>query len=160
MYSSVHTISGYTESAMQVRQWMAVCGITAGLTSAASAQEVPALVDKQLPGLVDDLPATPSHAGSSRTSKRKTSAWLADEFRNGRLHRHRPRRQIPRRLAGLWRRRNPEKRRRPTLLIRTDMDALPVDEEDRPALCEHGDDEERRRAGGLASCTPADTIFT
>src|SRR5579862_1616161 len=62
---------------------VAACGMlvaAAGLTSEAMAQEVPALVDKQLPSLLatyKNLHATPelSHY------EEKTSAWLAGELR-------------------------------------------------------------------------------
>jgi hypothetical protein len=70
----------YRRVAMQARQWMAVCGITAGLTPPAIAQEVPGLVEKQLPSFVatyQQLHRTPelSHFEA------KTSAWLAGELR-------------------------------------------------------------------------------
>jgi amidohydrolase len=113
---------------MHVRQWMAVCGLAvAWLTSAATAQEIPALVDKQLPSLLttyQQLHRTPelSHYEA------KTSAWLADEFRAagftvtdhiGKYADGSPAYGV----VGILKN-GPG----PTLLIRTDMDALPVEE--------------------------------
>jgi len=112
---------------MHVRQWMAVCGIAAGLTSVAMAQEVPALVDKQLPDLLttyQQLHRTPeiSHFEA------KTSAWLAGELRAvgytvtdhiGKYDDGSPAYGV----VGILKN-GPG----PTLLIRTDMDALPVEE--------------------------------
>jgi amidohydrolase len=112
---------------MQARQWIAVCGITAGLTSAAIAQDVPALVDKQLPGLVttyQQLHSTPelSHFEA------KTSAWLAGELRaagytvTDHIGKYGDGSQAYG-IVGILKN-GPG----PTLLIRTDMDALPVEE--------------------------------
>jgi amidohydrolase len=112
---------------MQARQWMAVCGITAGLTAAAIAQEVPALVDKQLPSLVatyQQLHRTPelSHFEA------KTSAWLAGELRaagytvTDTIGKYGDGSQAFG-VVGILKN-GPG----PTLLIRTDMDALPVEE--------------------------------
>jgi amidohydrolase len=109
---------------------LAACGMlaaAAGLTSKAMAQEVPALVDKQLPSLLAtyrNLHATPelSHY------EEKTSAWLAGELRAagytvtdhlGKYADGSPAYGVVALLkngAG------------PTLLVRTDMDALPVEE--------------------------------
>ena len=107
---------------------MAACGMLAvGLTSKSMAQEVPALVDKQLPSLLDTyktLHATPelSHY------EEKTSAWLAGELRAagytvtdhiGKYVDGSPAYGVVALLkngAG------------PILLVRTDMDALPVEE--------------------------------
>ena len=112
---------------MQVRRWMAVCGLAvAGLTSEAVAQ-VPALTEKQLPNLLttyQQLHRTPelSHYES------KTSAWLADQFRAagytvtdhiGKYADGSPAYGV----VGILKN-GPG----PILLIRTDMDALPVEE--------------------------------
>jgi amidohydrolase len=112
---------------MQAKQWMAVCGITVGLTPAAIAQEVPALVDKQLPSLVatyQQLHRTPelSHFEA------KTSAWLAGELRTAgytvtdNIGKYGDGSQAFG-VVGILKN-GPG----PTLLIRTDMDALPVEE--------------------------------
>jgi amidohydrolase len=112
---------------MHVREWMAVCGITAGLTSAALAQEVPGLVDNQLPGLVttyQQLHSTPelSHFEA------KTSAWLAGELRAAgyTVTEHIGKYEDGSQAYGIVGilKNGPG----PTLLIRTDMDALPVEE--------------------------------
>jgi amidohydrolase len=111
---------------MRTLQWIAACGITAaGLT--AMAQEVPALVAKQLPELVttyQGLHQTPelSHYEA------KTSAWLAGELRTAgytvtdHIGKYSDGSQAYGVVAIL------KNGTGPTLLIRTDMDALPVEE--------------------------------
>ena len=69
---------------MRSWQWMAVCGVavaaTAGLTSRAMAQEVPALVDKELPGLLTTYKGLHTAPELSH-HEAQTSALLADELR-------------------------------------------------------------------------------
>lgn len=108
-------------------QWVAVLGMGFGVT-AAVAQEVPALVEKQLPGLVTTYRELHQRPELSRFEA-KTSAWLAGEFRDAgytvteRVGKYADGSQaygvvgVMKNGAG------------PTLLIRTDMDALPVEEE-------------------------------
>jgi amidohydrolase len=113
---------------MRTRQWMAVCGLTAGLTASAIAQEVPALVDKQLPSLLatyKQLHAAPelSH------HEAQTSALLAEEMRKAgyTVTEHvgkYPDGSQAFGVVGIL-----KNGAGPTLLIRTDMDALPVTED-------------------------------
>lgn len=116
---------------MRAKRWVVVCGMTAvAVTGSAMklvAQEVPALVAKQLPDLVtmyQELHQSPelSHYEA------KTSSWLAEEFRaagytvTDHIGKYTDGTSaygvvgILKNGAG------------PTLLIRTDMDALPVEE--------------------------------
>lgn len=113
---------------MRTWQRMAVCGLTAGLTASAIAQEVPALVDKQLPSLLatyKQLHAAPelSH------HEAQTSTLLADEMRKvgytvtehvGKY----PDGSQAYGVVGIL-----KNGAGPTLLIRTDLDALPVTED-------------------------------
>ena len=117
---------------MRSRQWMAVCGMTAavaaGLTAKVIAQEVPALVDKQLPSLLatyKQLHAAPelSH------HEAQTSALLADEMRKAgyTVTEHvgkYPDGSQAYGVVGIL-----KNGAGPTLLIRTDLDALPVTED-------------------------------
>jgi amidohydrolase len=113
---------------MRTWQWMAVCGLTAGLTVSAIAQEVPALVDKQLPSLLatyKQLHAAPelSH------HEAQTSALLADEMRKAgyTVTEHvgkYPDGSQAYGVVGIL-----KNGAGPTLLIRTDLDALPVTED-------------------------------
>ena len=69
---------------MRTWQWIAACGITAvvaaALTSTAIAQEVPALVDKQLPDLLATYKAV--HAAPELSHHEvQTAAMLAEEMR-------------------------------------------------------------------------------
>src|SRR5580704_2033932 len=84
MYSSVHRVQTQPERAMRTWQWMAVCGaaavIAARLTSKAMAQEVPTLVDKQLPSLLTTYKGV--HAAPELSHhEAQTAALLADELR-------------------------------------------------------------------------------
>jgi amidohydrolase len=114
---------------MRPWQWIAVCGITAaaGVTSNAIAQEVPALVAKQLPELVTTYQGLHQRPELSHFEE-KTSAWLAGEFRTAgytvteRIGKYADGSQAYGVVALL--KNGPG----PTLLIRTDMDALPVEE--------------------------------
>jgi amidohydrolase len=113
---------------MRTWQWMAVCGLAAGLTVSAIAQEVPALVDKQLPSLLatyKQLHAAPelSH------HEAQTSALLADEMRKAgyTVTEHvgkYPDGSQAYGVVGIF-----KNGTGPTLLIRTDLDALPVTED-------------------------------
>jgi metal-dependent amidase/aminoacylase/carboxypeptidase family protein len=69
---------------MRPGQWIAACGVTAavaaGLTTKLVAQEVPALVDKQLPGLLATYKGIHTAPELSH-HEAQTSALLADELR-------------------------------------------------------------------------------
>ncbi len=116
---------------MRAKRRVVVCGmIAAAATGSATrlvAQDVPSLVDKQLPELVttyQHLHQTPelSHYEA------KTSAWLAEEFRAAGY--------VVTEHIGKYMDGSPaygvvgilKNGAGPTLLIRTDMDALPVEE--------------------------------
>jgi amidohydrolase len=113
-------------------QWMAVCGMTiagtAGLTSKAIAQEVPALVDKQLPGLLTTYKGLHTAPELSHHEV-QTSALLADEMRKAgyavteRVGKYPDGSQAYGVVGSL------KNGAGPTLLIRTDLDALPVTED-------------------------------
>lgn len=116
---------------MRAKRWVVVCGMIAltvtGLAMKLVAQEVPALVAKQLPALVtmyQELHQSPelSHYET------RTSSWLAEEFRAagytvtdhiGKYTDGTPAYGV----VGIL-----KNGAGPTLLIRTDMDALPVEE--------------------------------
>ena len=116
---------------MRTWQWMTVCGIgaaAAGLTTSAIAQEVPALVDKQLPSLVATYKSV--HAAPELSHhESQTAAMLAEELRKAgytvteHVGKYPDGSQafgvvaIMKNGAG------------PTLLVRTDLDALPVTED-------------------------------
>ena len=117
---------------MRIWQWMTACGIgataAAGLTTSAIAQEVPALVDKQLPSLVATYKSV--HAAPELSHhEAETSAMLAEELRKAgytvteHVGKYPDGSQafgvvaIMKNGAG------------PTLLVRTDLDALPVTED-------------------------------
>jgi hippurate hydrolase len=101
--------------------------VTAGLTSRAIAQEVPALVAKQLPELVTTYQGLHQRPELSRYEA-KTSAWLAGELRaagytvTDHIGKYTDGAQAYGVVALL------KNGAGPTLLIRTDMDALPVEE--------------------------------
>ncbi|MGH9596926.1 MAG: amidohydrolase [Edaphobacter sp.] len=112
---------------MRTWQWTVMCGVMAGLTAGAIAQEVPALVDKQLPSLLatyKQLHLAPelSH------HEAQTSALLAEEMRKAgyavteRVGKY-PDGSQAYGVVGIL-----KNGAGPTLLIRTDMDALPVTE--------------------------------
>jgi amidohydrolase len=113
-------------------QGMAVCGViaavTAGLTSTAMAQEVPALVDKQLPGLLTTY-KTLHIAPELSHHEVETSALLAEEMRKAgytvteRVGKY-PDGSQAYGVVGIL-----KNGAGPTLLIRTDLDALPVTED-------------------------------
>jgi amidohydrolase len=113
-------------------QWMAVCGmavaVTAGLTSSAMAQEVPALVDKQLPGLLTTYKGLHTAPELSH-HEAQTSALLAEEMRKAgytvteRVGKY-PDGSQAYGVVGIM-----KNGAGPTLLIRTDLDALPVTED-------------------------------
>ena len=69
---------------MRSGQWIATCAITAAvaaaLTTKLAAQEVPALVDKQLPGLLTTYKGIHTAPELSH-HEAQTSALLADELR-------------------------------------------------------------------------------
>ena len=120
------------ESVMRPWQWMAACGITAaataGLTTELVAQEVPALVDKQLPGLLTTYKGL--HAAPELSHhEAQTSALLADELRKAgytvteRVGKYPDGSQAYGVVAIL------KNGAGPTLLIRADIDALPVTED-------------------------------
>ncbi|MGD0442868.1 MAG: amidohydrolase [Edaphobacter sp.] len=117
---------------MRIRQWIVVCGATAataaGLTSRAIAQEVPALVDKQLPGLVTTYKGI--HAAPELSHhEAQTAALLAEELRKAgytvteRVGKY-PDGSQAYGVVGIL-----KNGAGPTLLIRTDLDALPVTED-------------------------------
>jgi amidohydrolase len=113
-------------------QWMAVCGmtvaVTAGLTPRAMAQEVPALVDKQLPGLLTTYKGLHTAPELSH-HEAQTSALLAEEMRKAgytvteRVGKY-PDGSQAYGVVGIL-----KNGAGPTLLIRTDLDALPVTED-------------------------------
>jgi len=110
-------------------QWMAVCGVTvavtAVLTPRAMAQEVPALVDKQLPGLLTTYKGLHTAPELSH-HEAQTSALLAEEMRKAgytvteRVGKY-PDGSQAYGVVGIM-----KNGAGPTLLIRTDLDALPV----------------------------------
>jgi amidohydrolase len=112
-------------------QWIAACGLTAaavaGLTSAAIAQEVPVLVDKQLPSLLATYKGI--HAAPELSHhEEQTSALLAEELRKAgytvteRVGKY-PDGSQAYGVVGVL-----KNGAGPTLLVRTDLDALPVTE--------------------------------
>jgi amidohydrolase len=120
------------EKAMRRWQWMAVCGavvtMAAGLTTTAIAQEVPALVDKQLPGLLTTYKGLHTAPELSHHEE-QTSALLADEMRKAgyTVTEHvgkYPDGSQAYGVVGIL-----KNGAGPTLLIRTDLDALPVTED-------------------------------
>jgi amidohydrolase len=132
MYSSVDKLKQQPERTMRGWQWMAVCGmvvaVTAGLTSRAIAQEVPALVDKQLPSLLTTYKGLHTAPELSHHEV-QTSALLADEMRKAgytvteRVGKY-PDGSQAYGVVGIL-----KNGAGPTLLIRTDLDALPVTED-------------------------------
>jgi len=117
---------------MRTWQWIAACGITAvvaaALTSTAIAQEVPALVDKQLPDLLATYKAV--HAAPELSHHEvQTAAMLAEEMRKAgyTVTEHvgkYPDGSQANGVVGIMKN-GPG----PTLLVRADIDALPVTEE-------------------------------
>src|SRR5580698_8002871 len=117
---------------MRPGQWIAACGIAAavaaGLTTELVAQEVPALVDKQLPSLLATYKGI--HANPELSQQEvKTSALLADEMRKAgyTVTEHvgkYPDGSQAFGVVGIL-----KNGAGPTLLIRTDLDALPVTEQ-------------------------------
>src|SRR5271170_5910284 len=113
-------------------QWIAACGMTAaaavGLTSRAIAQEVPALVDKQLPSLVTTYKSIHTAPELSHHEE-QTSAMFADELRKAgytvteRVGKY-PDGSQAYGVVGIL-----KNGAGPTLLVRTDLDALPVTED-------------------------------
>ncbi len=113
---------------MRAGQWIAVCGMTAVLTTALVAQEVPALVNQELPGLLATYKGLHQAPELSHHEVR-TSALLADEFRKAgytvteRVGKY-PDGSQAYGVVGIL-----KNGAGPTLLIRTDLDALPVTED-------------------------------
>jgi amidohydrolase len=116
---------------MQTWQRIAACGITAaaaaGITASAGAQEVPALVDQQLPSLLTTYKSI--HAAPELSHhEAQTSALLAEELRKAgytvteHVGKYPDGSQAYGVVAIL------KNGTGPTLLIRTDLDALPVTE--------------------------------
>ena len=107
-------------------QWIAVLGI-GWVAATGMAQDVPALVAKQLPGLVTSYQELHQHPELSHLEA-KTSEWLAGEFRDAgytvteRVGKYADGSQAYGVVAVL------KNGTGPTLMIRTDMDALPVEE--------------------------------
>src|SRR3984957_19881081 len=132
MYSSVQPVQAKQESAMRPWQWMAVCGMTAaaaaGLTARAIAQEVPALVEQQLPGLLTTYKSIHSAPELSH-HEAQTSALLAEELRKAgysvteRVGKY-PDGSQAYGVVGIL-----KNGAGPMLLVRTDLDALPVTED-------------------------------
>ena len=116
---------------MQTWQRIAACGITAaaaaGITANAGAQEVPALVDQQLPGLLTTYKGIHTAPELSHHEE-QTSALLAEELRKAgytvteHVGKYPDGSQAYGVVAIL------KNGTGPTLLIRTDLDALPVTE--------------------------------
>ena len=113
-------------------QWIAACGMTAaavaGLTSKAIAQEVPALVDKQLPSLLTTYKGIHTAPELSHHEE-KTSALFAEELRKAgyTVTEHvgkYPDGSQAYGVVGIL-----KNGAGPTLLVRTDLDALPVTED-------------------------------
>ncbi len=116
---------------MQTWQRIAACGVTAaaaaGITASARAQEVPALVDQQLPGLLTTYKGIHTAPELSH-HEAQTSALLAEELRKAgyTVTEHvgkYPDGSQAFGVVGILKN-GPG----PTLLIRTDLDALPVTE--------------------------------
>jgi amidohydrolase len=117
---------------MRTWQGMAVCGMTVALTAVltirTTAQEVPALVDKQLPGLLTTYKGLHTSPELSH-HEIQTAAMLAEEMRKAgytvteRVGKYPDGSQAYGVVAIL--KNGPG----PTLLIRADMDALPVTED-------------------------------
>ncbi len=117
---------------MRPGQWMAVCGLAAaavtGLTTKLAAQEVPGLVDKQLPSLLVTYKALHTAPELSH-HEAQTSALLAEEMRKAgytvteRVGKY-PDGSQAYGVVGIL-----KNGAGPTLLIRTDLDALPVTED-------------------------------
>jgi amidohydrolase len=113
---------------MRVRQWIVVCGMTAVLATALVAQEVPALVNQELPGLLATYKGL-HEAPELSHHEVHTSALLADEFRKAgytvteRVGKY-PDGSQAYGVVGIL-----KNGAGPTLLIRTDLDALPVTED-------------------------------
>ncbi|HEX3969523.1 MAG TPA: amidohydrolase [Edaphobacter sp.] len=111
-----------------VAVWGAAAAVGVGLTSRAIAQEVPALVDKQLSGLLTTYKSLHSAPELSH-HEAQTSALLADEMRKAgytvteRVGKY-PDGSEAYGVVGIM-----KNGTGPTLLIRTDLDALPVTEE-------------------------------
>jgi len=113
-------------------QWIAACGMTAaavaGLTSTAIAQEVPALVDKQLPSLLATYKGIHTAPELSHHEE-QTSALFAEELRKAgytvteRVGKY-PDGSQAYGVVGIL-----KNGAGPTLLVRTDLDALPVTED-------------------------------
>src|SRR3979411_1701720 len=117
---------------MRPGQWIMACGIAAavaaGLTTELAAQEVPALVDKQLPGLLTTYKGIHTAPELSH-HEAQTSALLADELRKAgytvteRVGKY-PDGSQAYGVVGIL-----KNGAGPTLLVRTDLDALPVTED-------------------------------
>src|SRR5277367_2280003 len=117
---------------MQTRQALGACVVTAmlvaGLTASAIAQEVPALVDKQLPNLLATY-KTLHTAPELSHHEAQTSALLAEEMRKvgytvtERVGKY-PDGSQAYGVVGILKNGDG-----PTLLLRTDLDALPVTED-------------------------------
>src|ERR1700748_1392206 len=117
---------------MRPWQWMGVCGIaaaaTAGCTQTLIAQEVPALVDKQLPGLLTTYKGIHTAPELSH-HEAQTSELLADELRKAgytvteRVGKY-PDGSQAYGVVGIL-----KNGAGPTLLVRADIDALPVTED-------------------------------
>ncbi|WP_433973728.1 amidohydrolase [Tunturiibacter lichenicola] len=117
---------------MQIGHRIAACGIVlaaaVGITTAAGAQEVPALVGQQLPGLLTTYKSI--HAAPELSHhEAQTSAMLAEELRKAgysvteRVGKY-PDGSQAYGVVGIL-----KNGAGPTLLIRTDLDALPVTED-------------------------------
>ncbi|HTF45691.1 MAG TPA: hypothetical protein VK641_17420, partial [Terriglobales bacterium] len=117
---------------MRPGQWIVACGIAAavaaGLTTELVAQEVPALVDKELPGLVTTYKGIHTAPELSH-HEAQTSALLAEEFSKAgytvteRVGKYPDGSQAYGVVAIL------KNGAGPTLLVRADIDALPVTED-------------------------------
>ena len=117
---------------MRPGQWIVACGIAAaiaaGLKTELVAQEVPALVDKQLPGLLTTYKGIHTAPELSH-HEAQTSTLLADELRKAgytvteRVGKY-PDGSQAYGVVGIL-----KNGAGPTLLVRADIDALPVTED-------------------------------
>ena len=120
---------------------------------------MPAQSPSLAPDLLDLYKNLHAHPELSHLEEH-TSAHPRRRTARSRLHRHRPRRQIPRRLAGLRRRRHPQERPRPHAARARRHGRAPHRRRDRRSLRLARPRAQQARARRSASCTPADMTST